>query len=931
MKKYILFLFVIIILIASVSMLVADSNCVIRFTHPNLQIINTFTADKYDIAAYKPGEFLDIVVTEVEYRELRAQGYDVVITQTEEQMSSNLNEPTELDGYRDYEEMLAELQQIESDNPAICKLYDIGDSRCKQYSDAGNSNYDNYYHDIWALKVSDNVENEEDEPSVYYLAEHHAREPISLEVSMAILNHIIDNYGTDPDITEIVNNTQIWFVPLVNPDGHKIVTEEIELMWRKNLCDNNGNGSIDVSGYYPQDGVDPNRNYGWEWGGASTDWTSQTYQGISAFSEPETQAVKSLIDFHHFVAGITYHSYGELVLYPFGYANGVVAPDQAALEELAINMAETIECQYGGTYTPQAAWELYPCTGTTDDYSYGTHGIFSFTIELATQFIPPASHVADICENNIEAAMILLDRVNSSTLSGHITNADTDEPIESEIFIEGIDNSGVYREPYTSDAEFGRYYRLLTNGNYNVTFSAYGYDSQTFEDIIINDNVTSLDVELTPSGNTIDISGIVTDGDTGEPIENATVAIQDFGISPVTTNANGEYTIEDLYEFNYSIAVYSPLHAGILEQHFVTAVNNVIDFELYAMPDGTFENGEFASGWNFSGNNNWVIDDATVYSGNYSAKSGTIYNNQTSSLSISLFVQEDNEISFYQKVSSEDNYDYLRFYIDNVLQDSWSGNGNWEFETYNVESGFHTFRWEYYKDIGVSSYQDCGWIDEITFPVSSVTVTPTVLEFYDVQSCVEGLEFSIINNSNEDVIINNIDESGSVFAWYIYEFNLSLPYTMSGGEQLDFLVMVDFPVTDGGRDIVSEILNIDTSEGEYHVELFFDTNLYNSADNNEVSNIIRFFGNYPNPFNPTTTFSYNLAAESKVTLKIFNIKGQKIKTLIAENQTAGRHHVMWDGTDDNGKKVSTGIYFSQCNIKDDESDYTSVKKIILLK
>ncbi len=930
MKKNILILLIIIMLFVSISTLSADSKCVIRFTHPNLQIINTFTADKYDIAAYKPGEFLDIVVSETEYQELLTQGYDVIITQTEEQMKNNLKGQTDLDGYIDYEEMLAELQQIELDNPDICKLYDIGESRGKQYSDAGNSNYDDYYHEIWALKVSDNVETEEDEPCVYYLAEHHAREPISLEVDMAILYHILENYGTDPQITENVDNTQIWFVPLVNPNGHKIVTDEIYTMWRKNICDNNENGSIDV-GYSAQDGVDPNRNYGWEWGGASTSWTSQTYQGTSAFSEPETQAVQNLIESHHFVAGISYHSYGELVLYPFGYAYGVVAPDQAALEELAIEMAETINCQYGGTYTPQAAWDLYPCTGTTDDYSYGTHGIFSFTIELATEFIPPASQVAGICENNIEAAMILLDRVNGSTLTGLISDINTNEPIEAEIFIEGIDNSGVYREPYASDAEFGRYYRLLTNGNYNVTFSAYGYDSQMFEDIVINNEVTLLDVELTPSGNTIDISGVVTDGDTGEPIENATVAIQDFGISPVTTNANGEYTIEDLYEFNYSMAVYSPVHAGILEQHFVTAANNVIDFELYAMPDGTFENGEFASCWNFSGNNNWVIDDATVFSGNYSAKSGTIYNNQTSSISISLFVQEDNEISFYQKVSSEANYDYLRFYIDNTLQDSWSGNGNWEFETFNVESGFHTFKWEYYKDQAVTSGQDCGWIDEITFPVSSIIVTPTVLEFYDVQSCVEGLEFSIINNSTEEVIINNIDENGSVFAWYIYEFNLSLPYTMSGGEQLDFLVMIEFPVADGGRDIVSEILNIDTSEGEYQVELFFDTNLYNSANNNEISNIIRFFGNYPNPFNPTTTFSYSLAGESKVVLKIFNIKGQKIKTLIAENQTAGRHQVMWDGTDDNGKKVSTGIYFSHCDIKDDESDYTSVKKIILLK
>ena len=824
MKNNILFLLILIIII-SASNLLATHNYVIRFNHPSSQIIDTFTMEHYDIAAYKPGEFLDIVVTEVEYQELLAKGYDVVITQTEKQLVENLRGHTDLDGYIDYEETLAELQQIELDNPGICKLYDIGESRGKQYSDAGNSNYDDYYHEIWAMKVSDNVVTEEDEPSIYYLSAHHAREPISLEVNMAILNHIVDNYGSDPDITANVDNTQIWFVPLVNPNGHKIVTDEIYTMWRKNICDNNENGSINV-GYSAPDGVDPNRNYGWEWGGAGTDWTSETYQGTSAFSEPETQAIEALIENHHFVAGISYHSYSELVLYPYGYANGVVAPDQAALEELAVDMAVTIPAQNGGNYTPLPGWDLYPCTGTTDDYSYGTHGIFSFTIELATEFIPPAGQIAGICEDNIEAAMILLDRVNGSILTGHITDADTDDPIGAIIFIDGIDDTGVYREPYMSNEEFGSYYRLLTNDSYDVTISAYGYDSQTFENVLINNDVTTLDVELIPSNSTIDLSGVVIDGDSGEPVANATVAIQDFGISPVITNESGEYTIEDLYEYNYTIAIYNLNYAGILEQYLVTAANSVIDFELYAIPDGTFENGEYESSWNLSGNNNWVIDNATVYSGNYSAKSGTIYDDQTSSLSISLCVQDDGEISFYQKVSSEADYDYLRFYIDNTLQDNWSGNGNWEFEAFNVGSGFHTFKWEYYKDGGVSSYQDCGWIDDITFPSTSVHASPI---------------------------------------------------------------------------------------------------------ENGVLGIVKFNGNYPNPFNPTTTFSYSLAIEAKVELTIFNIKGQKIKTLVSENQTAGIHQVMWNGTDDHNKKVSTGIYFSQFDSNYDEGDYTSVKKIILLK
>jgi len=919
-----------VLFILFVSILTASNSVVIRFQQPDPEILSQFLNSNYDVASYKPGVFLDLVVSHEEYENLVEQGYKVNITQTEEQMISNLNEPSELNGYIDYDEMLATLQQIEADNPDICKLYDIGDSRGKQYSDAGNSNYDDYYHEIWALKVSDNVEQEEDEPGIYYLAEHHAREPISLEVNMAVLNHIIDNYGTDPEITDNVNNTQIWFVPLVNPNGHKVVTDEIYTMWRKNICDNNENGEIDVTGYYAQDGVDPNRNYGWEWGGASASWTSETFQGTSAFSEPETQAVKNLIDSHHFIAGISYHSYSELILYPYGYAEGIAAPDQAALEELAVDMAVTIPAQYGGNYTPQSAWELYPCTGTTDDYVYGTHGVFGFTIELATEFIPPASQVEDICNNNIEAAMILLNRANSSTLTGHITDANTLEPVEAMVFIEGIDDSGVYREPYMSNEEFGTYYRLLTDGNYTVTFSAYGYDSQTFDDVVINDDVTTLDIALVPSSNTIDLTGVVTDGDTGEPIANATVDIQDFGVPSVTTNEYGEYTIENLYEYNYSIAVYSSIYAGILEQHFVTSANNEVDFDLYGMPSGTFEDGIYESSWSFAGNNDWVIDDVTVYSGSYSAKSGNIYDDQTSSLLVSLFVSNDDEISFYQKVSSETNYDYLRFYIDDVLQDSWSGNGSWELETFYVDSGFHTFEWEYYKDGGVSSYQDCAWIDNITFPTASLIVTPTILEFLDEPS-LSGLDFSIINNSNESVVIDNIQDTGSSeILWYINDFNLTLPYTMSAGEQLDFTVMIDFPVENAGREIISDILHINTEVGDYEIEIWFDTSFYNSVGL-DLPNITKFYGNYPNPFNPTTTFSYNLAQNSKVNLVIYNVRGQKIKTLVLEEQAAGSHQVIWNGTDDDNKKVSSGIYFSHIGVNGEHGDYTSVKKVLLLK
>jgi hypothetical protein len=902
------------ILLLIINNLLAEEKFVIRFNNPTCEIVNEFTSEEFDIASFKPGIYLDLVVIKSQYKEIEARGFDIEITQTESQLRENMISGRDLDGYRTYDDVLTELQQIEIDYPDICKLYDIGESQGKLYSDAGNSNYDDYYHEIWVLKVSDNVEVEEDEPCVYYMGEHHAREPISTEVSMAVLYHILDNYGVDPTITDNVDNTQIWFAPLVNPNGHKIVTDEDNLWWRKNIRDNDENGFITPSsGYDYPDGVDPNRNYGFEWGyvGASGNINSQTYHGPYAFSEPEVVAMKELMDSHHFVTGITYHSYGELVLFPFGYNDGVIAPDHDALEELAIAVATPMG------YTPQEAWQLYPCMGTTDDYSYGTHGTFSFTVELATEFIPPAAQVQSICNENIQPAMILLNRVNYSVLTGHITDYNTGEPVQAEIFVEGVDDTGVFRYPYSSNEDFGSYYRLLTDGNYNVIFSAYGYFPQTVINVdISNSGQTILDIALLADTSTIDITGTITDGDTGLPIANAIVDIQDYNIPPVVTNENGEFIIPDVYEYTYNFLVYAADYASFTGEIEVTAQNNIIDFELYQLDDGSFETGVFANFWQFGGDNVWYIDNSTAYGGTYSARSGFISHNESSELKVTIFVPGEDEISFYRHVSSEANYDYLRFYIDNQLQDEWSGNIPWGMESFPVPAGQHEFKWTYIKDGGVASGSDCGWIDDITFPASIFLEPPTELVYnipypqtglwaiYLTWQAPENSDFLGYNFYKDDELLNTTlitDETYTDYAYY--------------GSSMQYYVTAVYPE---GESSPSNTVSID--EGDWPL----------SSDDDIIPLVTEFFGNYPNPFNPSTTFSYSLANESKVKLTMFNVKGQKIRTLVNECQSTGMHQVIWNGLNDNGKKVSSGIYFSLFDINGN-GDYTSVKKVLLLK
>jgi len=794
-----------------ISLIQAQEKFIARIDNPHKDVFKSISKEKVDILGYHPGKFIDILLNETEIAQLKSKGYNLYIYQTEDDVKQNLIAGKALNGYRTYNDLLTELQQIETNNPGICKLYDIGNSQGKEYYTGGNSSYLNYNHEVWALKISDNVLVEEDEPSVFYFGVHHAREPISLEVSMYVLNYIITNYGTDPDITSSVNNKQIWFVPLVNPNGHKIVTDEADLWWRKNIHDNNSNGILDISG--SPDGVDPNRNYGWEWGGqgSSGDIYNDTYRGTSPFSEPETQAVKSLWENHHFVTGITYHSYSELVLYPYGYASSVVAPDQDALEELAVDMALTIPADGGGNYTPQASWQLYPATGVTDDYAYGQHGIFCYTIELGTEFIPPANEVDGICQDNLQAALILLNRVEQSTLTGLVKDANSLNPVVAEIYIEGIDNSGVYREAYLSDATFGRYYRLLQDGIYNVTFSAYGYISQTFSSVNINNSgQTILDVYLVQA-QTVSISGTVTDLDTGLPIENATIEILNTPISPVLTNSNGEYTILDMMEGTYTFRVFAADYATISQSLDVSVTNTVFDFQLQESFAWSFEIGSFEPAWEFSGNEPWTVVTENPYDGIFCAKSGVISDEETSVMETTLQLTSGGDVSFFRKVSTEASYDFLRFYIDDVLQDEWSGELDWSEVSYPVTIGIHTFKWSYDKDQSVANGSDCGWVDYIIFPPLAPLPDPAEIDLSQLSFDVTLSQDDMLT---EQLIISNLGDLNLDFnITRQYEAGKAKAYCTAGGGCDEYISRVVFNTIDqtSGCDGYADYTGVSTS------------------------------------------------------------------------------------------------------------------------
>lgn len=253
---------------------------------------------------------------------------------------------------------------------------------------------------IYHLRISDNPGVDEGEPQVLYSAIHHAREPGSLTQTIYYMWYLLENYGTDDEVTFLVDNTDMFFVPMINPDGY-IINQTNDPngggMWRKNARDNNNNNVLDGN-----DGVDLNRNYDYQWGisGVSFDLDHDTYPGTGGFSEPETQAMQWLCENNTFEFAMNAHTYGDLLLYPLGYATNAVAPDAPYFE------AYTSEMVKQNGYANIKSSDLYPAAGDSDDWMYEGDlatkpKIYALTPEIGYSFWPAANDIEEICKKNI--------------------------------------------------------------------------------------------------------------------------------------------------------------------------------------------------------------------------------------------------------------------------------------------------------------------------------------------------------------------------------------------------------------------------------------------------------------------------------------------------------------------------------------------------
>ena len=334
-----------------------------------------------------PGEPIDIVVTERELMRLERSGIayevldrDIDATAAAEALRLQTARPGDdwFAEYHDLDDIGEHLDALARSAPDRASLHIIGGSIEQR--------------PIWALKIGKGT-------PMLINGTQHAREWIATAVSTCIADRLVRDYNRDPRVKAFVDTTELWVVPVVNPDGYQH-TWKSDRYWRKNRRDKHG--------------VDLNRNFSVAFGGkgSSASKRSEIYRGEHAFSEPETQALRDLVQRVRPELHVDFHAYGQLLLYPWMHTK-TAAPDRDRYRAIADRMASAIYSQHEKRYVMKSGEELYASSGTMSDYMYGEAKALSYTIELRPQsggykgFVLPPEQIRPTCDEAFAAVMAL--------------------------------------------------------------------------------------------------------------------------------------------------------------------------------------------------------------------------------------------------------------------------------------------------------------------------------------------------------------------------------------------------------------------------------------------------------------------------------------------------------------------------------------------
>jgi carboxypeptidase T len=802
-----------------------------------------------DVMRAKPGVGVTIVTDAGQIEELRALGYDVAveIDDMQHHYAAEMRGRDDFGDYHTYAEMVQALDDLHAAYPSITtekfSIATTWESRT-----------------VWAIKISDNPDIDESEPEVLFDGMHHARECIGMEAILHYMTWLCENYGSDPEATFLVDNREIFFVPIVNPDGY--VYNETQYgwggMWRKNRRDNPGSC----------EGVDPNRNYDANFGGvgSSGDYCDETYHGPSVESEPEVAGYTSFVGDHEFVTNISFHSVASLILLPWGYTY-THTPDDALFREIGNILSES-----NGYPVGQAGELLYLASGTTTDWLYGAHGVFSYTIEIGgTGFWPNESELPGLVEENLWPQRVMT-RIAGDYLA-----------VESTA-LTGGDEDGKPDAGETLDL------------------------TVTIENQALTGAVGNAQVQIV----------------TNDPYVQFHDASSSLGNIPARSSASNAAD-----PFSFTVDASTP------DAHGLTITLVITGDGFYAEEPLRWMVGEpvvlFADDME-NGTGNWVENDgrwgltttnfhspSTSYTDSPSGNYGNYWDTWIElATPLDLSHASAAELSFWHRVDTEEDYDFCYVEASSDGGASWhqvgpkyDGNVNWQFTELDVSDYAGTAGFKVRFRLVTDTYvtEDGWYVDDVAISGPAMgnapPSAPTLLDPPDGGSA-SSMPTLIVTNATDpdpgDVLtygfavyadalrtdpvasVSGVAEGSGSTSWTVgtalapgtYWWDA---YADDGSERGPLMDLASFDVETSGVDGAP-------AEAALHPAR-------------------------PNPFRGSTELAFELPTRSEVSLAIYAVDGRLVRTLARGEAGPGPVSVTWDGRDETGRVVGSGLYFAR--------------------
>lgn len=819
-----------------------------------------------DIAAYRPGEYADIVIRPDQLWRIPGAGisYQVLTGFTGDISKASSSKAA----YHSYDGIRAELTQIAADHPTITKLDTVAVA-----AQGGK---------VWCLKVSSNpTVNDNSRQGILIMGNHHAREWMTPEICVYIANYLTNNYnpaGTD-SISTMIKTKEIYIAPLVNPDGFiydhggtNVVPASPSLYWRKNR-------RINSPTVY---GVDLNRGYDGSvdgdirgsWGSTINSYTSpdssnDVFFGVAPSGEPEQQAMMKIVKDHNIVLSISYHTYSELVLWPLGYVDSTVkrAPDSTQFEYFGRQMASRIK-RYRSIsgYTPQQSSALYPTTGDSDGWIYG-YGltqlgrvIFPFCVEADTAFYTPSSHIDSVCPQTLKGFMYLAMRTDS------LVSTTSPPPVLPPTF-----NPPSFPLKGKATNTVALSWNLL-----NPASNPTAYELQ----------------EMTGFASTTDTVGAAA---------NPNVSLNGFASSTVRMYSGSR---------SYYSAVSNQYNIASITTNNPYPVSSAKDsFSFYSYQAMTtfgrmwVEISTDGRQWDLLGKiygnvlswtkRTFAIDSAKYFNRSVFFRIRLVGDGLTATDGI--YIDDIKPVAAYASTTSISN---------TIIPTSAFVGGRTVGDTY------------YYRVRGYNSKRSWGDWSQLL----KVLVAPSAVEMssFTALQVGQGVEVRWRTSSETDCERWEIERSVDENSGYITIGTIKGNLTTNEPHSYSF--------TDAS----------DLESGIYYYRLAeVDVNGTRSLYGPQL---VAFGGQdlplsyklervYPNPFGKITNIKYQISKSGQVSLKIYNVLGQEVRTLVSGHQMAGYYNLIWDGKDSYGHQAANGVYLYQLTA----GEFTATGKMMLIK